>query len=175
MTRLEKVSNIAVIIVASLVTGTTLYDRLVARGPSAQTTLLQQFTGKQLPLPASLATGNKGTITLFISKNCHFCTESMSLYQRLADSRSNASCDVKIVALGPKERETREDVQTYLTEHNLTVDGMEMVNFMNLGVSSTPTLVLRDASRLVRRVWVGRLSGAKENEVLAEVKSLCHG
>ena len=168
MTGFEKYSNIAVIVVASVVIGTNLYDHFGLQAPKPK-----QLTGK--PLPGSSITGNQGTITLFISKDCHFCTDSMDFYRRLSDLRATTPCDIKLVAAGPRNRETREDIQTYLAKHDLAVDGIEMLNFSCLGVSGTPTLVLQGASRLVRAVWFGYLPEASENEVLSKTKSFCQG
>jgi hypothetical protein len=78
-----------------------------------------------------------------------------------------------MVALGPKEREKREDIEAYLAVHNLSVDAIDMVDFPTVNVSGTPTLVVEDGSKLVRGIWVGKLSEIKENEVLDRVKSYC--
>jgi len=96
----------------------------------------------------------------------------MGFYRQLADSRP-ASCDVKLVVVGPKETETREEMTAYLAEHSLAVDGMQMVNFSDSQISTTPTLVLRDATRLVRGVWIGRLPDANQNEVVSRVRKFC--
>jgi hypothetical protein len=173
MTSFERCSNIAVVVVAGVVIGTNLYNRWGLQVPKPPPVLSKQLTGK--PLPGSSITGNQGTITLFISKDCHFCTDSMDFYRRLSDLRSTTRCDIKLFAAGPRNRETREDIQAYLAKHDLAVDGIEMLNFSRLGVSGTPTLVLQDASRLVRGVWLGYLPEASENEVLSKTKSFCPG
>lgn len=175
MTLLEKLSNLAVIIVAVAVIGTKISERLApADTPVAQVHLAQRFMGKPLPLPEALATGKNGTITLFISKQCRFCTDSMLFYRRLKGYTSSQACETKLVAIGPGDHESREDIQEYLAGHHLPVDGIAMVNFHGLNVTGTPTLVLRDGARLVQGVWVGKLSEAGEKEVLSKVGSFCH-
>jgi len=170
MTRLETVVNIGVCILATVVIGTNLYDRFVPRKPVS--TVAERLMNKPLLVPASLATGSKGTITVFVSKNCPYCTESMNFYQRLAKSRPT-SCDLKFVALGPMERETPVEIQGYLLEHYVTMDGVGVVSFMDVGITGTPTLVVRDSTKLVRGVWTGRLSESKEDEVIRTVKTFC--
>jgi hypothetical protein len=97
----------------------------------------------------------------------------MAFYRRLVSSRP-AGCDVKLVVLGPSGRDTHSDTDGYLSENRLAVDGVEIVNFSGLGVSSTPTLVLVDpSSRIVRGAWVGRLSEDQDDKVLSEVRSMC--
>jgi hypothetical protein len=48
-----------------------------------------------------------------------------------------------------------------------------VADYASLGISGTPTLVLRDSSLLVKRVWAGLLPAINQKDVLARVKSLC--
>lgn len=45
---------------------------------------------------------------------------------------------------------------------------------LSVGVLATPTLVLRDASRLAPGGWVGAQGDAGENEVISKVKAFSH-
>jgi hypothetical protein len=172
MRHLGTISNVAVITVAVIVGAGNLYDRFGPREPRGQTTLAKQLMGKPLPLAKNVVSGRNGTVILFLSKNCHFCTDSMGLYQRLADLRSASSRDIKLVVVGPQEREALEEVKVYLAGHNLTPDGVQMADFAQLSIFATPTLVLQGASGLVSGVWVGKLSREKEDEVLSKVRAL---
>jgi hypothetical protein len=168
--RLETISNVAVIIVAAVFVGTSFYDRFLLKPvPPA----IQQLVGKQLPLPNSLVKGKNATIILFVSKDCHFCSESMIFYQQLSHLRSTLQCDLKLNAIGPQERETRKDIDTYLSGYNLKVDGTDVVNFNSLNIAGTPTLVVQDSLQIVQGVWVGKLPLLREGEVLSKVKSFC--
>jgi hypothetical protein len=97
----------------------------------------------------------------------------MDFYRRLSDVRAKGSCGVKLVAVGPKNRETADDIREYLARQDLRVDAVEMVNYSKVGVSGTPTLALEDESGLVREVWFGFLSEKQEAEVLARMGSFC--
>ncbi len=186
MVSLQRMSNISVIVAAVVVIGLTLHDRLGVQGTQgthaqepldqiahARESLNQKFIGKTLALPNTPITGKKATVTLFVSKTCKFCTASMDFYRRLADLRSTQSCDLKVVAVGPKSRETPEDIQEYVAQHDLGVDGVDVVDFSEFGIPGTPTLILRDASRLVRAVWLGRLGESEEEKVFSQIKSYC--
>ncbi len=177
MKRLETVTNIVLIIAAVAVAGSNIYGRffspaLADGGASVQAA--RRLGGKPLPLPATLPVGRRATIALFMSKDCHFCRESMEFYRQLAAFASeNNGCDVKLVAVGPKTRERREDLVSYLADQKLRVDGVDVADFPSLSISGTPTLALEDSSRLVRNVWVGLIPASQQNEVFARVKSLC--
>jgi hypothetical protein len=110
-----------------------------------------------------------------MSKDCHFCRESMDFYRQLAAVASEENgCDVKLLAVGPKAHEKREDLVSYLADQKLRVDGVDVADFASVGISGTPTLALEDSSRLVKNVWVGLLPAIRQKEVLARVKFLCH-
>ncbi len=169
MKNLDKVTNIAVLVASVVVVGSNLYPRFANRRVSS---VAQNFMGKPLPLSGALPTGKNGTVALFVSKSCHFCSDSMVFYRRLSEIRSS-SCDIKVVAIGPKNRETPAEIQQYVSDHGLRVDGADVADFPSLGVSGTPTLVLQDTSRAVKAVWTGFLAEDRQKEVVEKVTSFC--
>jgi hypothetical protein len=96
----------------------------------------------------------------------------MPFYERLTRLKSGDSAGLRVIAALPA-RETRQDGETYFAEHDVVVDGIETVNFMILGVTGTPTLVLLDGAGRVKASWVGRLSSDNEKDVLTKVKAIC--
>jgi len=46
------------------------------------------------------------------------------------------------------------------------VDEIKHADFQSLQVGGTPTLLLVDSKGIVQKVWLGKLSEAKEKEVL---------
>lgn len=174
MSRLETVTNVAIIIAAAVVIGDNVYGRFASHAPSSEPALSHQLVGKPLVTPVGVPVGRQGTLAVFLSKDCHYCQESMDFYRQLASAISaDNACDVKLIALGPRNREKREDIVDFLVDRKLHVDGVDVVDFASLGVTGTPTLILRDSSQLVKNVWVGLLSGTRQREVLARVKLLC--
>lgn len=174
MSRVETASNVAVILAAAVVIGNNIYGRFVTHVPNRELAISRELTGKSLALPASLPIGRQGTVTMFVSSDCHYCRESVDFYGRLASlMHGDNSCDVKLVAVGPSRREKRDGIQAFLTDQHLKVDGADVVDFTSLGISSTPTLVLRDSSQLVSKVWVGLLPATREKEVFERVQALC--
>jgi len=97
----------------------------------------------------------------------------MPFYQRLAALRSARSSDLRIVGAFPKDRESGQDGEMYFAQHHIAPDALEPVNFFDLGISGTPTLVLTSASGIVKSAWTGLLSADKENDVFAKVRALC--
>ena len=97
---------------------------------------------------------------LVLSTTCHFCKESSGFYRKLVEEcRSHA----KTVAFFPQ---TPQEAQAYLNAENVQVDEIKHADFQSLQVGGTPTLLLVDSKGIVQKVWLGKLSEAKEKEVL---------
>ena len=68
-----------------------------------------------------------------------------------------------MIAVVPGEKG---EVDKYLNELGVVVDGVVNVSLSDIHVSATPTLVLVDRSGRVSNVWVGKLDSNRENEVI---------
>jgi hypothetical protein len=172
VTKLEKTANIAVILAALVLIGFNLYDRFLA--PRIRTaTFAQKTIGKVLPLSASSAVGTTATIVLFVSKGCHFCSESMPFYRRLAALMPPGSHELSLLGAVPAERDGRKDAEAYFAQNGVVVNGIEQIPFQRIGLYATPTLALLDGSRRVVAVWTGRITGAQEEAVVRKLNTLC--
>lgn len=177
MSRLEKITNISVIVAAASVTGLALYDRLVPHaersGPRREAGIefVQRYSGKRFPLPPSLDGSADATLLLVVSRRCHYCAESMPFYKRLASFRSGSG-NFRMVAAVPLI-ETRDEDMTYFSTHQIVLDALDPVSFTSIGVGSTPTMVLLNRSKVVKAIWIGKLNPDQERDVLMKLKSLC--
>ena len=157
MTRFEKASLILMSVAALGVIVANVYGRVVNRQPSAPraATIEQRFADKKLPITIESSVGSAATVVLFISKDCHFCAESMVFYDRLTKAKPASSLGLVVVAAVPLPQ-TRQEGQAYFSQKNVAVDEVVPVDFSALGITGTPTLVLLDGSGRVSTSWVGR-------------------
>lgn len=58
------------------------------------------------------------------------------------------------------------EVAKYLDELGVVVDAIVNVSLSDVHVSATPTVFLVDRAGRVSNVWVGKLDGNRENEVI---------
>jgi hypothetical protein len=130
--------------------------------------------GKTLEAPLPANADPAVTVVLFVSKNCHFCSESMPFYRRLAALRVQGPGGLKLLAVTPAERETREDAVKYFADRDVALDGAGTLSFASLGVSGTPTIALLDHSKRVLSVWTGKLPSGTESQVISAIRALCH-
>lgn len=165
--RVEFIANIAIIVVA-LSIGAVIVKRYLL--PDSQPIQLEAEsgvkTGTKLSLPAVDWEKNGQTLLLVLAKGCHFCSESATFYQRLAQQRSEKQ-NVRLVAVLPQEVA---ESQKYLSELGVNVDEIKQALPSALGVRGTPTLILVNRAGMVSDSWVGKLPLDKESEVLNKLR-----
>jgi thioredoxin-related protein len=158
--KLELTANIAIILVA-VILGYVLVRQFVFPAAPAAPPYKQPEVGAKISLPdTDLSTSDK-TLILAIKKGCHFCSESASFYQRLAQIAPDKG--VRLIAAFPH---TVDEGQGYLKELNVPIAEMKQADFTALSVSGTPTLILVDKNGQIQKFWVGKLPADKEAEVI---------
>jgi thiol-disulfide isomerase/thioredoxin len=101
--------------------------------------------------------GDRATLVLFVNTSCHYCTNSMPFYRRLAaEGRAHAT---HLAVVGA------ESLSAYMLSHDVATDGT-FGGIRSGRVAITPTLILLDGTRVVRRVWAGRLPTEQEADVI---------
>ncbi len=170
-------ANIATILIAvffgvyvirSFVTSSSAPPRIpatAAPGPSAQAPVPKTTpVGQAVPLENIDWTKNQKTLVLYVSTKCKYCTESGPFYQKLLQERS--SNGVKFVAVMPQ---SVEEGREYLNKLGVKIDDIYQTPLQSIGVRSTPTLLLVNASGVVTDSWVGKLQPDRENQVMTKL------
>jgi len=108
-------------------------------------------------------TASPRTLVLAIQSSCHFCSESMAFYREIGRRKSGA---IRLVVVAPDDPAA---AKSYVAANGFTPDAIVSSDLTAIGVSGTPTLLLVNPAGVIERVWMGKLSPAREKEVLAEV------
>lgn len=103
------------------------------------------------------------TLVMAVQSSCHFCSESMAFYRELGQRRSAAN---RLAVVAPDDVET---AKKYVAAHGFAPDLVATSDLTALNVRGTPTLLLVNAAGVIERVWMGKLTAQREQEVLAEV------
>ena len=103
---------------------------------------------------------NTKNVVLVLSTTCHFCKESSGFYRKLVEDCRNHA---RTIAFFPQ---TSQEAQAYLKAEYVQVDEVKHANFQSLQIGGTPTLLLVNSNGVVQKVWLGKLTEAKEKEVL---------
>jgi hypothetical protein len=162
---LEVTTNIAVIGLLIIVVGTYVHARMTRPDQpvvsSAETTPPYQPSDVLSETLDDVRIAAKpATLLVVVQSRCKFCTASMPFYERMTKS---AHADTQIVVLTQEEAAIG---RAYVTSHGFEPDDVVSIPDFNR-IHSTPTLILTDATRTVRRIWTGKLSADREAEVLA--------
>lgn len=161
----EMVINVAILGLVVLVVGTYAHARMSRPAQPAvpRTEVAPPYrTGDVLSenLDTVELAARPATLLVVVQSRCKFCTASMPFYERLA---KGAHAGTQIVVLTQEEAAIG---RAYVSGHGFEPDAVVSIPEFKQ-IHSTPTLILTDATRTVRRIWTGKLSADSEAEVLA--------
>jgi thiol-disulfide isomerase/thioredoxin len=106
------------------------------------------------------------TLILVTASTCHYCTESMPFYQRVAAASERAR--VRLVAA---TEESLSSNAAYLQGYNVRPRLLVSSRDANLKVRGTPTVILTKGN-VVQNSWLGKLSPNGERDVLDAINAL---
>ena len=165
--KIEVFTNIAIILVA-LILGVVLVKKFLLTDSSANLPKETVAVGKKLNFDQIDWASNDHTLLLVLSKDCRFCSESMTFYKKIAQEISRNPA-IKISAVFPHDPET---AKQYLEANQLQIEQIYQADPPSLGVGGTPTMLLINNSGQVEETWFGKLSEADEQKVLNRLNSI---
>jgi hypothetical protein len=125
--------------------------------------------GKNEPSLAGTAwTGHQRNVVLLLSSQCHFCEESLPLYQELSRLRQRAGNDFSLLAVG---LEAPEALGKYLSRSNVGVDNVMQVPRGFAGVRFTPAVFVVDSYGVIQKAFLGKLDGDHEKQLLHSLQN----
>ncbi|HZS60320.1 MAG TPA: thioredoxin-like domain-containing protein [Gemmatimonadaceae bacterium] len=135
--------------------------------PAASGNVVSSYkAGESAPHLEAVQYSDSGrTLLMFVRSTCHFCTESMEFYRRIADSQAHRSGQLKLVAVSIDSPSVTE---AYLHDNHLVVD--QVVSYTiesEIKVSATPTLIAVDRTGTVEGLWVGKKPASGEKDIEA--------
>lgn len=163
MSRLEKLSNVLVIltcVVVLAVLGRNWYRSYTASQLNIHKGQLVELSGQALTGP---------TLVLALSVGCHFCQDSVPFYRKLAAFK-NSSSGLRMVVVFP---ESEIEATEYLKKQGIAADEVVSLPLDKIAVHGTPTLFLLDGKSKVQELWVGQLDNAQEIGLMSTLKKVC--
>ena len=169
MTKLEKATHIFLITVCCVSLAVLIEARVRLHSLPSTLAPTQQsnLVGKSLSLPGMDWNAAPLNIVLQISATCHFCSESMPFYQRLAAACNRQGGKAKLVVSSQDAVRTMQD---HLGQQHVVVDNVLQSRMDALGIIATPTILVVDSRGVVKRVFVGKLDESREREMLSIVE-----
>jgi hypothetical protein len=172
MTKLEKATNVAIIVACAVLVGNMARNYYLSSKPDPR--MLPEIPkGAVVNLPAAAPVNpQQPTLVLTLSKNCRFCQESVGFYQKLTAFKNSSKQGLRLVAVLPQGKE---EAESYLKEHGIGADEVISMQVSKLGVRGTPTLLLLDGQNKLEEMWAGKLNDSQETQVIERLKKACGG
>ena len=171
MTRLEKATNVAIILACVALVGNLAWNYYRSTRPIPPPPP-EIAKGTEVKLPGAAPANSQPTLVLALSKNCRFCQESVGFYQKLTAFKNASPQGLRMVAVLP---DSKEEAASYLKEHGIGADEVISMEVAKLGVRGTPTLLLLDGQNKLEELWVGKLDNSQESQVIDRLKKSCGG
>jgi AhpC/TSA family. len=105
------------------------------------------------------------TVLLVLDKDCHLCTTSAPLYQKLVRV-ADANHELQLIAVTPDDTS---DGKTYLESIGVSISNVKQSALRDLNVPGTPTVLAVDKDGRITESWVGMLTSEQEINLLRHV------
>ena len=123
--------------------------------------------GRTMPVENVDWKNNQRTLVLYLSTTCHYCNESSPFYKRLVEKFGD-STNLKLVAVLPDDTSV---AKQHLNRLGVNIGDVYSSELDSIGVVGTPTLLLVNESGTISDMWRGKLTSAREIEVLNKLAS----
>lgn len=164
---LELTTNAAVLLAAIAVLTALSWGYFAQKQKPSLRSGLQK--GKAITnVPAANLNGPQATLLIAMSIRCHFCTESISFYNQLARAQQGSGNSPRLIAVFPEEESK---VKQYVQQNGLQVSSTAATDFKELGVETTPTMILIDKEGKIIDFWIGQIPEEAQQQVIEVVAS----
>jgi hypothetical protein len=160
---LDLATNVAILLVCILI-GYVALTRYILPGPTTERIDGPQI-GTRLNIQGLPWEASNQYLVLALSTQCHFCSESAPFYQKL--SAAAEAKGVPIIAVLPQPIEQSKQ---YLETIGVQTQHQLQMQLSKINVVGTPTIVLTDRQGIAKNIWVGKLSGEQEADVLKRIE-----
>jgi len=165
---LDTIANVAIILVCIIASVVLVNNFLKSReqqqaaGPRPP----EVEKGEQLAaLKNVVPAGTDRALVVALQPGCGFCNESMPFYKRLIDERNKKGSNVKVIAAVGRE-EAKAEEQQKMAEAGVQPDSLIALDFQEIKVPGTPTVLLVDNQGKVLEKWVGKIPEDDEDDVI---------
>ncbi|MEK6299871.1 MAG: hypothetical protein AABO41_04045 [Acidobacteriota bacterium] len=167
-TYLEVTTNIVVLLVALVVLGNFAWVHLAKQPKQLELRAEGGLTKGSAfsPIPTVDYGKSSQTLVIVLSSRCDHCNESIPFFKQLLEANSGKSDSTRIVAVFPEDIE---EVRSYITQQQLSVDSIPGINYKALNLPGTPSTVLISSEGKILNFWIGKPSKDAEKEIMESI------
>lgn len=166
--RLEFLTNLMVLLVAVSILLVLALNYIGGQKPVPRIVEGLQ-KGQQLPAISGLDySGATSTLLIAISTQCTYCNQSIPFYNQLADLKVKGKISPRSIVIFP---DSDDEVEPYARQYQLQTDYKSSVDFEQLKLAGTPTMILVDQNGNVVDFWVGALQPEAQQHLVNSLES----
>jgi hypothetical protein len=161
-TKVEVASNVALLLVTIIFLVTLTSSFFSRLAPQNLKTGLQRGQ-KFADLPQVDYRSSENTLLLVLNTKCDFCRASTPFYQQLIEAQRSRGETTRIISLFPTPNE---EAAQYMKQNQMPIEVVGNVDFNDLNLPGTPTIILLDRGGAVKNFWVGKIPEKEEAQVI---------
>jgi thiol-disulfide isomerase/thioredoxin len=164
---LDRIANLAIIVavVVLIFVEVKQASRVSSHQISANTAPPQSsiMAGETLSVPGVTWPKGSLSVVLVMSTECHYCKESLPFYRELV---ARVGDEYPVIAILPQPVS---NAQRFLEDAGVKPSKIVEASLTSLGIRGTPTLLLVGSDGRIKRVWIGKLDSARQEEVIKAI------
>jgi hypothetical protein len=164
MSKLEKVTCLFLIAVCVVSIAVLVKNQFFSTNPTQSdlSGYAEKLVGQtESTVPATAWQGSQRNVVLLLSSNCHFCKESIPLYQKLSSLRRQGR--FSLLAVGSEESKSLAD---YTHQNGVETDNVLQVRSGFAGITFTPAVFVVDSHGVIQKAFLGKLNKSDEARLL---------
>lgn len=118
---------------------------------------------REASIPVTAWQASPNNLVLMLSSQCHFCQESIPLYQKLATLRRGYGNRFSLVAVGVEPPDV---LRAYLQQNQIDVDRVMQVRSGFAGITFTPAVFIVNSHGVIQKAFLGKLTTSSETQLL---------
>lgn len=162
MRLLERATYVALIAVSCLSAWVLIRNQLLTPRASRDSAV-SPLRGETITLGDVIWERAPHTVVLVLSAHCHWCKESVPLYQKVSTLHKATKAAFQLFAVST---DTGDELSRFLSTNLIEVDGIIPAEAASLGIRATPSVLLVNRQGRVVSSWQGAMRSSDESAFL---------
>lgn len=159
---LERVTYVALIAVSCISAWVLIKNQALTHGASRDSAV-SPLRGETIALKDVIWERAPQTVVVVLSTRCHWCKESVPLYQKVSTLHKATKAAFQLIAVSA---DTEEELSRFLSANLIEVDKIIPAVEARLGIRATPTVLLVNRQGRVVSSWQGAMRSSDESAFL---------
>lgn len=162
VTLLERATYVALIVVSCISAWVLIRNQLLTPKASGNSAV-SPLQGETITLKEVIWEQAPQTVVIVLSAHCHWCKESVPLYQKVSMLHKSRKAAFQLIAISADGVDT---MSRFLGANLIEVDRIIPAEVTRLGIQATPTVLLVNNQGRVASSWQGAMRPSDESAFL---------